>query len=190
MPASRDTIRLARAGDAAQVLEIYAPVVRETPISFEVEAPTVEEMRARIDGTLRMYPWLVAENEGRILGYAYASAHRDRKAYQWSVDVSCYVRPSAQRRGLGKRLYRALFAVLRRQGFHSAFAGIALPNAASVALHTSVGFERIGTYREVGYKSGAWRDTGWYQCLLGAAPGDPADPTPLDALGPGMLDDP
>src|SRR4051812_3807334 len=181
-------LRLARAGDAAQVLAIYAPIVRDTIISFEVEPPSEAAMRERIEGTLQMYPWLVAEDGDRILGYAYASAHRDRKAYQWSVDVSCYVHSASRGKGIGKRLYRALFTILRRQGFQAAFAGIALPNAASEALHASVGFERIGIYRQVGYKAGAWRDTVWYQCALGAALPEPADPAPLGALGPGILD--
>jgi phosphinothricin acetyltransferase len=190
MSADCGNLRLARADDAAQILAIYAPIVRDTVISFEVDPPSVEEMCARIVATLAMYPWLVAEDGGRILGYAYASAHRERKAYQWSVDVSCYVHPAARRRGVGKRLYRALFTVLRRQGFHAAFAGVALPNAASEALHASVGFERIATYREVGYKAGAWRDTGWYQCVLGVAAPEPAQPVPLPALGTGIFDDP
>src|SRR4051812_39017569 len=156
-------LRLARADDAEGILAIYAPIVRETPISFEIEPPTVEEMRGRITGTLAVYPWLVAEDEGRVAGYAYACAHRERKAYQWSVDVACYVHAEARGRGLGKRLYVALLQILRRQGFHGAFAGIALPNAASVALHEAAGFKRVGEYREVGYKTGAWRDTVWYQ---------------------------
>jgi len=188
--ADADTIlRLARASDAEAFLEIYAPIVRDTPISFETEPPGVEEMRARIEKYLALYPWLVAERDSRVDGYAYASAHRDRKAYQWSVDVSCYVHPDARGRGVGKRLYTALLAILARQGFHGAFAGIALPNAASIALHESVGFREIGRYREVGFKSGAWRDTAWYQRLLGEARDAPPPPTPLRALGPGILDD-
>ena len=169
--------------------EIYAPIVRETFISFEMEAPGVEEMRQRIVQTLKTYPWLVEEREGRLVGYAYASSHRDRKAYQWSADVSCYVHPAARGQGIGKRLYTRLLAILERQGFHAAFAGIALPNAASVALHEAVGFVRIGFYREVGFKAGAWRDTGWYQRMIGPARPEPSDPVPLPALGPGILDE-
>src|SRR3954471_19214391 len=146
MSADCGNLRLARADDAAQILAIYAPVVRDTAISFEVEPPTLEAMRGRIVGTLATHPWLVVEDAGRVLGYAYASAHRERKAYQWSVDVSCYVHEAARKRGVGKRLYLALLQILRRQGFHGAFAGIALPNAASVALHEAVGFKRIGIY--------------------------------------------
>ena len=182
-------LRFARESDAEAMLAIYAPIVRDTPISFETEVPTVAEMRLRVAKYLETYPWLVLECDGRIDGYAYASAHRERKAYQWSVDVSCYVHPDARKRGIGKRLYKPLLAILARQGFHSAFAGIALPNAASIALHESVGFREIGRYREVGYKAGAWRDTAWYQRLLGEARPEPPLPTPLAALGPGILDE-
>ena len=114
---------------------------------------------------------------------------RERKAYQWSVDVACYVHPSARGRGVGKRLYGALLSILERQGFHAAFGGIALPNAASEALHASVGFKPVGVYREVGYKAGAWRDTIWYQCTLGTARPEPEAPRPLATLGAGILDD-
>jgi phosphinothricin acetyltransferase len=183
-------IRLARAADAAEVQAIYAPIVRDTPISFEVAAPGVDEMRARIEKTLAALPWLVDERDGRIAGYAYASRHREREAYQWSVDVSCYVRADARGQGIGAALYRALFGILRRQGFHAAFAGITLPNAASERLHVSVGFRRIGFYPEVGYKLGAWRDTGWYHLKLGEAQPQPAAPRPLGDLGPWVLDDP
>jgi len=182
-------IRLARPGDAADVLVIYAPVVRDTVISFEMQVPTEDEMRARIEKTLPLFPWLVEERDGRLLGYAYASRHRERLAYQWSVDVSCYVHPDARGRGVGAGLYRALLGILRRQGFQSAYAGIALPNAASVRLHESVGFTPIGVYRESGFKLGAWRDTGWWQCRLGDAPANPEPPRALASLGLGVLDE-
>jgi L-amino acid N-acyltransferase YncA len=183
-------IRLARASDAAELQAIYAPIVRDTPISFEVAPPGVEDMRARIEKTLAVFPWLVEERDGRIVGYAYASRHREREAYQWSVDVSCYVHADARGQGIGAALYEALFGILRRQGFHGAFAGITLPNAPSERLHESVGFRRIGVYPEVGHKLGAWRDTGWYHLRLGDALQQPPAPRPLGDLGPGVLDDP
>ena len=182
-------IRFARIEDAQAMLDIYAPVVRDTIISFETEPPTLEEMRERVKKTLATHPWLVYEHNARIAGYAYASRHRDRRAYQWSTDVSCYVHPQFRGQGIGARLYRALLAILGRQGFQCAYAGIALPNDASVALHESVGFKRIATYHEVGYKLGAWRDTGWWECRLGDAPPDPAPPLSPQGLGPGILDD-
>jgi L-amino acid N-acyltransferase YncA len=182
-------LRLATGGDAEEIAAIYAPIVRDTIISFEVEPPDAEEVRRRIAYTMETFPWLVCERDGRVAGYAYASRHRDRLAYQWSVDVTCYVHPDARHSGIGKALYRALLRILAKQGFHSAFAGIALPNAASAALHESVGFERIATYREVGYKLGAWHDCGWWQARLGEPPANPPPPRPLHALGLGILDD-
>jgi phosphinothricin acetyltransferase len=181
-------IRLARPGDAAEMLAIYAPIVRETHISFEIEPPSVDEMRTRIEKVLAKDAWLVLERDGRIAGYAYASEYKARLAYQWTIEVTCYVHADARGQGVGAALYRALLAVLRKQGYHTAVAIIALPNAASVRLHESVGFELLGVFREVGFKAGAWRDTGWYQCMLGSPPGEPQPPKPLLALGPGVLD--
>ncbi|MBB6051195.1 arsinothricin resistance N-acetyltransferase ArsN1 family B [Armatimonas rosea] len=170
------TLRLATPADAAQVQAIYAPYVTGTTISFELEPPTVEQLAQRISATLLFFPWLVAEESGRIVGYAYASPHRERLAYRWSVDVSVYVAPFHQRQGVGRALYTELFALLVRQGFYQAFAGITLPNAPSVGLHESLGFVPIGTYRNVGFKAGAWRDTGWWQKQLQPPSVLPPDP--------------
>jgi L-amino acid N-acyltransferase YncA len=159
-------IRLATANDAPAVQGIYAPIVRDTVISFEVEPPSVPEMRQRIVDTLALWPWLVCEHEGEVLGYAYAGKHRVRAAYQWSVDVSVYIHERARRRGIGRALYTALLRILVLQGFYNAQAGITLPNAGSVALHEGMGFEPIGVYRKIGYKLGAWHDVGWWQVFL------------------------
>ncbi len=157
-------IRIANPDDGPAITEIYAPIVRDTVISFELEAPTVEEMRQRIATTLQSLPWLVSvDAAGNVDGYVYASRHRERAAYQWSVDVTAYVRSDARRQGIGQSLYRSLFDTLASLGYYQAFAGIALPNPASVALHESVGFEAVGVYRKVGYKLGAWHDVGWWQ---------------------------
>ena len=182
-------IRLATEADATAIQRIYAPIVRDTVISFELEPPDVAEIARRIAKTLPEFPWLVDERDGEVAGYAYASRHRERRAYQWSVDVSCYVDPRFHGRGIGKGLYVALLRVLRRQGFQSALAGIALPNPASIALHESVGFTPLGVYRNVGYKLGQWRDTGWWQCSLGEPAPEPTPPRPLASLGTGILDD-
>jgi phosphinothricin acetyltransferase len=161
------TLRLATAADAAAVLAIYAPVVRETPISFELEPPSVQEMAARIERTLATFPWIVGlDDEGRINGYVYASRFRERAAYQWSVEVTAYVRADARGRGLGKRLYGVLLDELAALGYCEAFAGITLPNAASVALHEAVGFRPAGVYRNAGYKLGCWHDVGTWQRTL------------------------
>ena len=183
-------IRMARPEDAEGITAIYAPIVRDTPISFELDPPDTDEMRSRIVKTLAMFPWLVMEIDGRVAGYAYATRHRDRLAYQWSIDVSCYVHADHRGQGIGSSLYRALIRILRRQGFQTAYAGVALPNDASVALHKSVGFVPVGIYRETGYKLGAWRDTIWLQCRVGDAVAEPEEPTPLPELGPGVLDEP
>lgn len=157
-------IRSATPDDAEAVLAIYAPVVRETTISFELEVPTIEEMRARIAATIAHLLWLVGvDDTGTVVGYAYAGKHRERAAYQWAVDVTAYVHAEHRGRGIGKALYGRLFESLTAAGYCQAFAGIALPNSASIALHESVGFTPIGVYRNVGFKHGAWRDVGWWQ---------------------------
>ena len=159
-------IRSATAADAASILAIYAPIVRDTIISFETEVPTAAEIAHRIDATLKTYPFLVAEMRGAIAGYAYAGEHRARAAYRWSVDVTVYVAAPARRSGVGRALYARLLPMLAQQQFHAAFAGIALPNPASVGLHEAMGFTPVGIYREVGFKFGRWHDVGWWQRLL------------------------
>ena len=150
----RAVVRLAEPADGAGVQAIYAPIVRDTAISFEVDPPSVEEMARRIDSTLERWPWLVCADEGTVLGYVYASRHRERAAYRWSVDVTAYIHESARRRGIGHALYTALLAMLAAQGYHRAYAGITLPNAASVGLHESLGFTPVGSTRRWAGSSG------------------------------------
>jgi phosphinothricin acetyltransferase len=168
-----------RDDDAPAIAAIYAPYVNETPISFEMAPPSADEMAGRLTKTLARFPWLVAESEGAVVGYAYASQHRERAAYQWAADVSVYLRKERRRRGIGRALYTALFAILRAQGYVNTYAGIALPNPASVALHEAMGMTPVGVYRHVGYKAGAWRDVGWWQGALREPPSDPLPPRPL-----------
>ena len=175
-------IRLARAEDAKAVQAIYAPIVRDTPISFEVEPPSVDEMGARIETTLTRYPWLVHERAGAVDGYVYASAHRTRAAYQWSVDTTVYVHESARRGGVGRALYGVLLALLRLQGFTRAYAGITLPNAGSVGVHEAVGFRPLAVYRGVGFKLGQWHDVGWWELHLQPLPAAPSPPVPLPTI--------
>jgi phosphinothricin acetyltransferase len=153
-------------GDASAVQAIYAPYVTDTTISFEEVPPDIMEVERRIAAILPTYPYLVAEEDGRIVGYAYASEHRTRAAYRTSVDVTVYVAPNAQRSGVARCLYSRLLPAAASLGYHAAFAGIALPNKASVGLHEAMGFEPVGIYREVGRKFGAWHDVGWWQRLL------------------------
>jgi L-amino acid N-acyltransferase YncA len=163
-------IRVARGEDARDIQAIYEPIVTDTAISFELEPPSVADMEGRIRDTLPMYPYLVCEADRHVIGYAYAGPHRARPAYRWSVDVTVYVSACARRTGVGRSLYECLLAILRRQRFHAAFAGITLPNENSVALHKAVGFSLLGTYDEVGFKHGRWHSVSWWRCGLGAGP--------------------
>jgi phosphinothricin acetyltransferase len=176
-------IRLATEDDAAQILEIYAPFCRDTPVSFETEPPSFDEMRRRIAAVLPSYPWLVCEEEdGSVLGYAYASKHRERAAYVWSVDVSAYVREGRRRGGVGRVLYTSLFAILRLQGYFNALAGITLPNPGSEGLHRAMGFQPVGVYRNIGYKCGRWHDVAWSQLALREPEPEPRTPRTLEAV--------
>lgn len=160
------SIRPARAEDASACAAIYRPHVTQSWVSFELEAPDDTEMATRIAHYGASHAWLVAEREGAVIGYAYASPHRTRAAYASSCDVAIYVRPGAARSGAGRALYGALLAVLKDKGLHAAFAGVALPNPASEALHRACGFTLVGVYREVGWKLGGWRDVAKWQRLL------------------------
>ncbi len=169
------TIRPAEETDAGQILAIYGPFCY-TPVSFEAEPPSEDEMRRRIASLAERYPWLVCDDGGAVLGYAYASPHRARAAYRWSVEVSAYVADGRRRRGVGRALYTSLLRALTLQGYANAYAGIALPNPASVGLHEAVGFTPVGVYRGVGYKNGAWHDVGWWERPLAARRPEPAEP--------------
>jgi phosphinothricin acetyltransferase len=159
-------IRTATEADALPLLAIYRPYVETSAVSFETLVPIVEEFSARIRKAVAGWQWLVAEKNRQCVGYAYGSMHRERAAYRWSVEVSAYVHPSHHRQGIGRMLYTRLCADLARQGYCNAYAGITLPNEASVALHRSVGFELVGTFGAVGRKFGKWHDVAWFQRRL------------------------
>lgn len=178
----RTTIRLAEISDGEALSHIYRPAVIDSATSFEIVAPLGKEMGVRVERTLQHTPWLVCEYGNDVVGYAYASRHRDRPAYQWSADTAVYVRGDQQRTGVARALYMSLFAILTRQGFYSAYAGITLPNEASVGLHTAVGFTPVGVYRGVGFKHGAWRDVAWYERALAARNRTPNHPVSLPTL--------
>ena len=156
--------------DAASMLAIYRPYVERTVISFEIEVPTLEEYAARVRTYVTGWAGVVAEMHGDLVAYAYGSPHRDRPAYRWSVGTTVYVAPGFHRRGIGRRLYEALLPALASKGFCNAYAGVTLPNAASVDLHRAVGFQPIGTFSRVGFKFGQWRDVAWFQQALRARP--------------------
>jgi len=163
--------------DGAACAAIYAPHVEGSAVSFEERAPDAAEMGARIERYGAGHAWLVAEREGEVVGYAYATAFNERPAYRWSTSVSVYVAEAARGEGVGRALYEALFERLRERGFRMACAGITLPNEASVRLHESLGFEQIGVNPEIGFKEGAWHDVGWFQLELAPAPdGPPPEP--------------
>jgi len=168
-------IRAATLDDAEAIAAIYGPYVLQSPATFETIPPDAAEIRGRIEGITKSFPWLVAEGDDGIEGYAYASLHRDRPAYQWAADASAYVKPDNHRRGIGRQLYTELFDIVKRQGYTNVFAGITLPNEASVGLHRAMGFELVGVYRQIGYKLGAWHDTSWWQLRLQE---DTAEPSP------------
>jgi L-amino acid N-acyltransferase YncA len=155
-------IRIASAADAAVLREIYRPYVETTAISFEVEVPSMEEFQRRISAAVEKWSWLLAEVSGRPVGYAYGSPHRAREAYRRSVETSAYVLEDYQRLGIGRALYGQLLQQLRQRGFASAFAGITLPNDASVRFRERLGFEPIGVFPRVGRKFGAWHDVAWF----------------------------
>jgi L-amino acid N-acyltransferase YncA len=170
-------IRAATPADAEAIAAVYAPYVLETAVSFEEVPPTAGEMAARM---LPGMPWLVATDSQSVVGFAYASPHHSRPAYRWGVDVSVYLDASVRGRGLGRALYAALLPVVTRMGYVRAYAGVTLPNDASVGLHEAMGFTAVGVYREAGFKLGQWRDVGWWQLALMSPSQDIADPLPWD----------
>lgn len=170
--------------DAGACATIYAPYVAGAATSFEERPPDADDFAQRIERVSRTHPWLVAERDGVVAGFAYAAPHRARPAYRWTAETSVYVADGRQGDGVGRELYDALLELLRRQRLRVALAGITLPNAASVGLHEALGFERVGVYRRVGYKAGAWRDVSWWQLALGdgqdgAVPAEPLAPQRL-----------
>ncbi len=166
--------------DAATCAAIYAPYVA-TPISFEDVPPDAAEFAQRIEKYAATHQFLVAEEDGAVVGYAYACEWAVRPAYRWSVETSVYVDSERRHAGVGRALYTRLFELLRAQGFRVAVAGVTLPNPASIGLHESMGFEPIGALRDIGWKSGGWRDVGYWQLYLQP----PGEGTPAEPLPPG-----
>lgn len=166
----RVSVRSATPDDAESLLAIYRPFVLNTAVSFELEPPSVAEFRERIEKALGEWAWLVAERDRRPIGYAYATSHRSRGAYRWSVEPSVYLEDGSRRQGIGTMLYEALLPLLAQKGGCNAYAGITLPNDASVALHHRLGFQAVGVFRSVGRKFGAWHDVSWWHLRLRPAP--------------------
>lgn len=172
-------IRIATAEDAATILAIYAPFCASTTVSFELVAPGEDQIRERIVSILPLFPWLVCEVDDQVAGYVYASRHRERAAYQWAVDVAVYVGDSYRRRCIGRALYTSLVALLREQGYFQAYAGITLPNTASIGLHEAMGFQPLAVFPSVGFKLGRWLDVGWWKLQLMPPVENPPIPRPF-----------
>ncbi|MCK9688577.1 GNAT family N-acetyltransferase [Scleromatobacter humisilvae] len=178
-------IRSATGEDANAILDIYGPIVRHTALSSETEPPSVDEMRARIERALPELPWLVSHDErGTVSGYAFASRHRERAAYRWTVDTSICVRQGCREQGIGRRLGDELLKQLVQRGYRQAFARVVLPNEASIRLHRALGFESVGVFKSAAFKNGAWRDVSWWQRQLQDLPPQPAEPVPSPQAGP------
>jgi phosphinothricin acetyltransferase len=176
-------IRLAAEQDAAAIAAIYRPYVEGSRISFEEAAPDSAEMARRMAGDMPgHHPWFVADEDGRLLGFASSSAFRTRRAYRWTVETGIYLDPQAQGRGIGQALLETLIGVLERQGYVAAIGAIALPNQPSVALHEKLGFFHTGTYRQVGFKHGEWLDVGLWQKELAPRGARPSEPRPFASL--------
>jgi L-amino acid N-acyltransferase YncA len=169
-------IRDATVEDGAACAAVYAPYVRDTAITFEYEPPTAEEMSRRIATAQAWHAWVVLEDGGRVVGYAYGGPYKERPAYRWSCEVSVYLEPGRRRSGAGRGLYEALFTRLAARGYRTAVAGTTLPNPASEGLHRSLGFEPIGVYRDIGWKHGRWHDVAWSQKVLAAGEDPPTEP--------------
>jgi L-amino acid N-acyltransferase YncA len=169
-------VRAASAADAAACAAVYAPYVRDTAISFELEAPGEAEMRRRIEAAGATHAWLVLEQAGAVVGYAYGAQLHPRAAYRWSCEVSVYVEMGRRRTGAGRALYEALFERLAARGFRNVLAGMTVPNEASAGLHRAMGFRPVGTYRNIGYKLGRWHDVAYFQREIGDPGHPPAEP--------------
>ncbi|MFN3724977.1 MAG: GNAT family N-acetyltransferase [Allosphingosinicella sp.] len=177
------TVRFAAPADAAAIAALYAPFVEGSAVSLEDSAPTVTEMAARIAGGGHLYPWLVAEDERGVAGFASASRFRPRQGYRFTVETSVYVAPDRQGAGLGRRLYMVLIDLLTRQGFTQAIAALTAPNDASAALHRAMGFKKCGTYGQVGWKLGQWWDVALWQRALAPQQTPPQEPRPYREVG-------
>lgn len=170
------SLRVARKEDAEGILAIYSPFVKNTTTSFEYEVSEAVDYMQKMEELMITYPWLVAEADGMIVGYTYASKHRDRIAYQWSAESSIYIHADYIGQGLASTLYNALFDILAAQNLVNLYAGIAQPNEESTMFHVKMGFTPVGVYKKVGYKNGNWIDVVWLHRTLLKHPAEPKTP--------------
>lgn len=167
-------LRKIQLSDAPEILSIYAPSILDTAASFELCVPTLEEVTLRIQQISKTHPWWVAEENGKVIGYTYASEHRSREAYQWSVETTVYVHPENHKKGIACQLYTELFKELKELGFYSAYAGVTIPNEPSVGFHLKMGFKEIGKFQNIGFKFNQWHDVAWFEKSI--TPGSPKSP--------------
>lgn len=181
MPSQFD-IRLVHPEDARELLNIYRPIVLNTATSFETEVPSESVFRERIKSYGEKSPWLVATIGDKVIGYAYATDHRSRQAYQWNQEVTVYVHEAYRKRGVASTLYKKLLLLLTAMGFRKAIAVITLPNEASIAFHKRFGFKHVGEMPAIGYKIGRWHDTSWWNLKLVENSEPPKEIKPLTSI--------
>lgn len=181
-------IRLATVSDAEQILNVYKPYVEQTASTFEYDVPSVEEFRNRIAKISAQYPYLVCEYNGGIIGYAYGSTHRERMGYSWCAEATVYLSAAHHRRGIARILYDVLFELMKEQGYRSIYVSILSTNAASLAFHRAMGFEDIGTFRNIGYKLGEWHSNVWMQLFLGEHRIEPRLPITFTSIDKVMVE--
>lgn len=162
---NKATIRVATREDSSAILEVYAPYI-PTPITFEEVLPTQDEFQTRVDNVQKMYPFIVAEIDGEVVGYAYASQFRVREAYRWNAELSVYLSPVAQGQGLGKKLYSTIIELAKLQGIKVVFGIVTSPNGVSKRLHDSLGFQLMARQKNAGFTCGEWHDISWYAKYL------------------------
>ena len=168
--------------DSVSLLNIYGEFIRNTAVTFETAVPSVLEFSKRISDIVESSPWLVCEIDGEIIGYAYASKHRERAAYRWSVDVTVYINPQYHRKHIATALYTALIELLKLQGYYCAYAGVSLPNLKSEEFHKSFGFNPVGVFHNVGYKFDEWRDVKWFELALSDYSKNPFNPKTINEM--------
>lgn len=174
--------RMATEADAFAISGIYAPYVETTAVTFETEVPGVAEFARRIHGTLRRYPYLVCEDNGMVIGYAYAFEQMERTAYRWNAGLSVYLDHTRTGKGAGTALYSALIAILKLQNIQNVYGGITRPNPASEALHKKLGFTKLGVYHKTGFKLEEWHDVVWYEKHIGDLGIPPLPPLALTGV--------
>jgi L-amino acid N-acyltransferase YncA len=183
-----NSIRLAKASDAVAVIGIYTPYILNTAFTFETEVPSIKNFEQRIATYQESWPWIVYEADGIIAGYAYATKHRERAAYQWCVESSVYVHERFQKAGIAQSLYNTLFKILKHQGCRNVYAGITIPNEKSVSFHKKSGFTWLADYENIGYKLNRWNTVSWWQLQLNPYSDNPSPPLKFPEVEQGFLE--